>query len=159
GLVSVKVRTDVVLVLMVEGANAIATVGTLNTLSAMVLLVAPAPVSFEETGPVTRFWYVFSTLLVTLTVIVQVELAAIVAPFCAPASVIVLPPPVAVTVPCVGQVSATLGLAATVTLVGRVSVKETLWSDTAGFGSDNVKMSVVTAFTAIFGEPKLWPSV
>src|SRR5579864_1026725 len=93
---------------MVVGVTARLIVGWLSANSVAVLLTTPAPVSVAEIAPGVLL-YVPAAAAVTLIVIVHPALAAIPAPL----KLIVPLPPLAVTVPCVGQLSVTFGVAAT----------------------------------------------
>jgi len=144
GFVIVKVSTLVPPSGIVAASNDFAIVGGPTTVIVAVLLVAPAPLSFELTGPVVLL-STPAAVPVTVTLIVQLPAAAI----DPPASAIVLPPLV-VSVPPLQVDELPL---ATDNPAGRTSVNDTPVNPSDAFGFVIVKDSDVVPPTRMLAAP------
>src|SRR5205823_5826996 len=146
GLVMVKVSDVVAFSAMLEGLNPLAIAGGAITVNTAVLLVAPVPPWVELTAPVVLLLLPV-VVPVTLTENVHDEPAAGDAVSVPPDKLMVLLPATAVMVPLPHE-PVTLGVAATTTPAGRLSVKATPLSVLAVFGFVIVKLSVLLPFNA-----------
>ena len=146
GLVMVKLSVVVAFNGILAAPNAFAMEGGAMTVMLAVLLVAPGPLSVEETGPVVLFSTPAATP-VTLSEIEQEPFAASVPP----ARVTDPEPAAAVTVPPHVVVKA-LGVA-TASPAGRASVNATPVSATPLLGLLMVKLSEVELFSRTLARP------
>ena len=121
--------------------------GAAMTFKTAVLLVKPVPPCVEEIAVVVLF-FTPSVVPVTLTIIVQVEFAALVNP----ETVMTLAPAVAVIVPAPQLLTRAFGVATT-NPAGRLSVNPTFVKAVAGLALPMVKVKVVVPFKAIFVAP------
>src|SRR5438874_953165 len=144
GLVMVKVNEVVPFNGMPAGLNTLAMEGDATTASTAVLLVAPVPPSVEVITPVVLLWLP-AVVPVTSTKKLQVDPAAGDAVNVPPDRLMLPLPATAVIVP-LPQEPVTLGVAATTTPAGRLSVKATALSALAVFGLVTVKASEVVPF-------------
>jgi len=132
---------------MLAAPNAFAMLGGPITVMLAVLLVAPAPLSFDEIGPVVLFCTPACTP-VTFRLIVQEPFAARVPPVRLmepePAAAVVVPPQLLVN---------PFGVATTKP-AGRVSLKATPVSAIDAFGFEMLKVSEVEAFSRMLAAPK-----
>lgn len=147
GLVMVNVRDVVALRAIDEGLNALAIEGGATTARVAVLLVVPVPPSVELIAPVVLD-LVPALVPVTSAEKVHDDPAAGDAVRVPPDRLIMPLPATAVIVP-LPQVPVTLGVAATATPAGRVSVKATPLRALAVLGLVMVKLSVLLAFSAM----------
>src|SRR6266849_4989552 len=148
GLVMVNVRDVVPFRATVEEPNAFAIEGGPSTASVAVLLVPPAPVSFELTAPVVLL---FSPTLVPVTFrpTLHDALAARLPPL---RLKLVLPAVAPVTLP--SQVLLALGTAATCNPLGRLSVNETSVRASVELGLVMVNVRLVDPLSGIVVAPK-----
>jgi hypothetical protein len=146
GLVMVKVKDVVAFKEIVAGLNTLAIDGGATTLM-LAEAVPPVPPSVEVTLPEVLF-LVPAVVPVTSTEKVQEEPAAGDAVSVPPDKLMVLLPAVAVIVP-LPQEPVILGVAATTSPAGRVSLKPTPLSALAVFGLVMVKLRVLLAFNAM----------
>src|SRR5947207_6603758 len=147
GLVMVKVSDVVAFSEIVEGLNTLAIEGGATTVNIAVLLTAPVPPSVELTAPVVLL-LLPAVVPVTSTENVHVDPAAGDAVSVPPDRLMLLLPASAVIVP-LPQEPVTLGVAATTTPAGRLSVKLTPLSVLAVLGLMMVKLNVLVAFNAM----------
>src|SRR5258707_945439 len=147
GLVMVKVSEVVAFRAIVDGLKTLAIEGGASTVNIAVLLVAPVPPSVELTVPVVLL-LLPAVVPVTSTEKVHEEPAAGDAVSVPPERLMVLLPANAVIVPLPHE-PVTLGVAATTTPAGKLSVKATPLSALAVFGLVMVKLSVLVAFNAM----------
>ena len=143
----VKVRVVVPFRLMLAAPNAFAMLGGPITVMLAVLLVAPAPLSVEEMGPVVLFCTPAATP-VTFKLSEHEALAASVPPV----KLIEPDPAAAVTVP-LQVVANPLGVA-TCNPAGNVSLKPTPVRASDAFGLLRLKVSEVLAPTRMLAAPK-----
>ncbi len=146
GLVMVNCNEVVAFSGMLLGLNSLEIVGGATTVRTAVLLVVPVPPSVEVIAPVVLL-LLPAIVPVTSTEKVQVDPAAGDAVRVPPERVMVLLRAVAVIVPA-PQEPVMLGVAATTTPAGRLSVKATPLSALAVFGLVMVKLSVLLEFNA-----------
>src|SRR5260221_96523 len=147
GLVMVKVSEGVAFRAIVDGLKTLAIEGGASTVNIAVLLVAPVPPSVELTVPVVLL-LLPAVVPVTSTEKVHEEPAAGDAVSVPPERLMLPLPAVAVIVPLPHE-PVTLGVAATTTPAGKLSVKATPLSALAVFGLVMVKLSVLVAFNAM----------
>src|SRR5579859_363626 len=147
GLVMVRVSVVVPFRGIDVGLKALAIDGGATTVRTAVLLVVPVPPSVEVIAPVVLLWLP-AAVPVTSTEKVQVDPTAGDAVRVPPERVMVPLPAVAVIVPA-PQEPVMLGVAATTTPAGRLSVKATPLSALAVFGLVMVKLSVLFVFNAM----------
>src|SRR6266852_3631543 len=148
GLVMVNVRDVVPFRATVEEPNAFAIEGGPSTARLAVLLVPPAPVSFELTAPVVLL---FSPTLVPVTF--RLTLHDALAAKLPPLRLKLLLPPVApVRLP--PQLLLALGAAATCNPLGRLSVNETPVRASVELGLVMVNVRLVDPLSGIVGAPK-----
>jgi hypothetical protein len=147
GLVMVKLSVVVPFRLMLAAPNAFAMLGGPITVMLAVLLVAPGPLSVDETGPVVLFCTP-AAMPCTFTLTLQLAFAASVAPV----RLIEPDPAAAVTVP-VQVVTSPFGVA-TCKPAGRVSLNATPVSARLELGLLSVKVSEVFAFSRMLAAPK-----
>ena len=147
GLVMVKVSVVVPFKLMLAAPNALAMLGGPITVMLAVLLVAPAPLSVDEIGPVVLFCTPAETP-VTFRLMVHEALAASEPPV----RLIEPDPATAVTVPL--QVVVRPFGVATCKPAGSVSLKARPVSASEAFGLLSVKLSEVFAPTRMLAAPK-----
>src|ERR1043166_6208509 len=147
GFVMVKVSVVVSFKLMLAAPNAFAMLGGPITVMLAVLLVAPAPLSFDEIGPVVLFCTPACTP-VTFRLIVHEPFAASDPPVRLiepdPAAAVVVPPQLLVR---------PFGVATT-RPAGSVSLKVTPVSPIDAFGLLMLKVSDVLAFSRMLAAPK-----
>src|SRR5712692_9323631 len=146
GLVMVKVSEVVAFSAIALGLKTFAIDGGAATVRTAVLLVTPVPPSVEVIAPVVLL-LLPAVIPVTATEKVQVDPAAGDAARVPPDRLMLPLPATAVIVPA-PQEPVTLGVAATTTPAGRLSVKATPLSALAVFGLTMVKLSVLLAFSA-----------
>jgi hypothetical protein len=148
GLLMVKVKVVVALRLILAAPNALERSGGPITVIVAVLLVAPGPLSFDETAPVVLF-LTPAVVPVTFTLNVHDALAASVAPVRLtdeePAAAVMVPPPQEPVRP--------FGVETT-SPAGRLSVNAMPVSERALFGLLIVKLSDVPVFTRMLLAPK-----
>src|SRR6266852_5896296 len=147
GWVMVNVSDVVAFKAIVVGLKTLAIDGGATTVRIAVLLTAPVPPSVELTAPVVLL-LLPAVVPVTSTEKVHDEPAAGDAVSVPPDKLMVLLPAVAVIVP-LPQEPVTLGVAATTTPAGKLSVKPTPLSALAVFGLVMVKLNVLVAFNAM----------
>src|SRR5579859_274414 len=147
GLVMVKLSVVWAFRLMLAAPNAFAMLGGPITVIDAVLLVAPAPLSFDEIGPVVLFCTPAATPF-TFRLIVQLAFAASVPPVRLiepePAAAVAVPPQVLVS---------PFGVATT-RPAGSVSVNAIPVSATLVFGLLMLKVNAVLAFSSMPAAPK-----
>jgi hypothetical protein len=147
GLVIVKLSAVVAFRLMLAAPNAFAMLGGPITVMLAVLLVAPGPLSVDETGPVVLFCTP-AAMPFTFKLMVQEAFAASVA------LVRLIEPDAAAAVTVPLQVVANpLGVAIW-SPAGNVSLKATPVSPIVVFGLFSVKVSDVFAFSRMLAAPK-----
>jgi len=146
GLVRVNCNEVVPFSAIVAGVKTLAMVGGASTVRMAVLLAAPVPPSVEVTAPVVLL-LAPGIVPVTSTEKVQVEPAAGDTVRVPPDSVMVLLKAAAVIVP-LPQEPVMLGVAATTTPRGKLSVKATPLRALAVFGLATIKVSVLLEFNA-----------
>src|SRR5712692_9527933 len=146
GLVMVKVSEVVAFSAIALGLKTFAIDGGAATVRTAVLLVTPVPPSVVVIAPVVLL-LAPAVVPVTFTENVQVDPAAGDAVRVPPDRLMLPLPATAVIVPA-PQEPVTLGVAATTTPAGRLSVKATPLSALAVFGLTMVKLSVLLAFSA-----------
>jgi len=147
GLVIVKVSVVVPFRLMLAAPNAFAMLGGPITVMLAVLLVAPGPLSVDETGPVVLFCTP-AAMPCTFTLTLQLAFAASVAPV----RLIEPDPAAAVTVP-VQVVTSPFGVA-TCKPAGSVSLKAMPVSARFELGLLSVKVTEVVEFSRMLAAPK-----
>src|SRR6478609_2073212 len=148
GLVMVKLSVVVAFRLMLAAPNALAMLGGPITVMLAVLLVAPAPLSVDEIGPVVLFCTP-AAMPCTFTLTLQFAFAASVAPV----RLIEPEPAAAVTVP-VQVVNRPFGVA-TCKPAGSVSLNATPVSPRPELGLLSVKVTEVVAFNSMLAAPKV----
>src|SRR5579859_5088589 len=146
GLVMVKVSVVVAFRLMLAAPNAFAMLGGPITVMLAVLLVAPAPLSFDEIGPVVLFCTP-AAIPVTFTLIVQEAFAASVPPV----RLAEPDPAAAVTVP--EQVVVSPFGVEIFSPAGSASLNATPVSASEVFGLLMVKLIEVEAFSRMLAAP------
>src|SRR5579859_1824104 len=147
GLVMVKVSVVVPFSGMVVGLKALAIEGGATTVSTAVLLVVPVPPSIEVTAPVVLL-LLPAVVPATSTEKVQVDPTAGDA-VSVPPDRLMLPLPAGAVIVPLPQEPVTLGIAATTTPAGRLSVKATPLRALAVFGLVMVKLRVLVALKAL----------
>jgi hypothetical protein len=147
GLVIVKLSAVVAFRLMLAAPNAFAMLGGPITVMLAVLLVAPGPLSVDETGPVVLFCTP-AAMPFTFKLMVQEAFAASVAPV----RLIEPDPAAAVTVP-VQVVTSPFGVA-TCRPAGKVSLNAMPVSARLELGLLSVNVTEVVAFSRMLEAPK-----
>ncbi len=152
GLVMVKVSVVVPFSGMLAAPNALAMLGGPITVMLAVLLVAPAPLSFDEIGPVVLFCTP-AAMPLTLRLIVHDAFAARVPPVR-----LIEPDPAAAVIVPLQVVASPFGVA-TCKPAGSVSLNAIPVSPSDAFGLLSVKVSEVFAFKRMLAAPKAFVMV
>lgn len=135
---------------MLGAPNALLTAGGERTVNVAVLLPAPAPLSFDETGPVVLF-STPTVVAVTFTEKLHVAPAASVAP-----ERLTTPPPAAAVIVPLGQLPVSPVGVATIIPAGKLSVNPMPSKLMVVFGLFTAKLNEVEPFTGTVAAPKVF---